>query len=43
VAALTLLTVGFTFAARPLLDVSTRAAEQLLSGKDYARAVLGAR
>jgi multicomponent Na+:H+ antiporter subunit D len=43
VAALTLLTMSFTFLAGPLLDMSTRAAEQLLDAQTYGRAVLGGR
>jgi multicomponent Na+:H+ antiporter subunit D len=43
VALLTVLTLAFSVLAAPLLDVSTRAAEQLFDAPAYGRAVLGAR
>src|SRR6185503_7210767 len=43
VAALTILIVVVTFAAKPLVEISNRAAEQLLQKEVYVRAVLEAR
>jgi multicomponent Na+:H+ antiporter subunit D len=41
VAALTILIAAVTFAAQPLVELSERAAEQLLQREPYVRAVLG--
>jgi formate hydrogenlyase subunit 3/multisubunit Na+/H+ antiporter MnhD subunit len=41
VAVLTTLIVAVTFAAEPLVEVTRRAAEQLLEREPYVRAVLG--
>ena len=41
VAVLTALIVAFTFAAEPLVEITQRAAEQLLQREPYVRAVLG--
>jgi hypothetical protein len=35
------LTLGLTFIAGPVFDLSKRAAEQLLNPDDYVRAVMG--